>query len=91
MPFLLQGISLSQGLNPGILRCRQILNHLSHQGSPASLYTSGMGTIPAFRARVKWAQETCIDQTVVLQPLATSLEKLPKRGSQVDKRLGAEG
>ena len=25
-----------QGLNPGLLYCRQILNHLSHQGSPKS-------------------------------------------------------
>ena len=30
---LLQGIFLSQGLNPGLLLCRQILYHLSHQGS----------------------------------------------------------
>ena len=29
---LLQGIFLTQGLNPGILNCRQILYHLSHQG-----------------------------------------------------------
>ena len=31
--FLLQGIFLTQGLNPGLLHCRQILFHLSHQGS----------------------------------------------------------
>ena len=30
---LLQGILPTQGLNPGLLRCRQILYHLSHQGS----------------------------------------------------------
>ena len=30
---LLQGIFLTQGLNPGLLYCRQILYHLSHQGS----------------------------------------------------------
>ena len=30
--YLLQGIFLTQGLNPGLLRCRQILYHLSHQG-----------------------------------------------------------
>ena len=27
-------IFLTQGLNPGLLHCRQILYHLSHQGSP---------------------------------------------------------
>ena len=32
--FLLQGIFLTQGLNPGFLHCRQILHHLSYQGSP---------------------------------------------------------
>ena len=31
---LLQGIFLTQGLNPGLWHCRQILYHLSHQGSP---------------------------------------------------------
>ena len=31
---LLQGIFPIQGLDPGLLHCRQILYHLSHQGSP---------------------------------------------------------
>ena len=31
---LLQGIFPSQGLNPGLLHCRKILYHLSHQVSP---------------------------------------------------------
>ena len=30
---LLQGIFPTQGLNPGLLHCRQTLYHLSHQGS----------------------------------------------------------
>ena len=30
----LQGIFLTQGSNSGLLQCRQILYHLSHQGSP---------------------------------------------------------
>ena len=32
--FLLQGIFLTQGSNPGLLHCRQTLYLLSHQGSP---------------------------------------------------------
>ena len=32
--FLLQGIFLTQGSNPGLLHCRRILYHLSHQGGP---------------------------------------------------------
>ena len=31
--FLLQGIFPNQGSNPGLLHCRQMLYHLSHQGS----------------------------------------------------------
>ena len=31
---LIQGIFPAQGLNPGLPHCRQILYHLSHQGSP---------------------------------------------------------
>ena len=33
----LQGIFLTQGLNPGLPRCRQILYQLSHKGSPRIL------------------------------------------------------
>ena len=33
----LHGIFLTQGLNPGLLHRRQILYHLSHQGSPKIL------------------------------------------------------
>ena len=31
---VLKGIYATQGLNPGLPHCRQILNQLSHQGSP---------------------------------------------------------
>ena len=34
--FLLQGIFLTQGSNPGLLHCRQTLYPLSHQGSKVS-------------------------------------------------------
>ena len=33
---LLQGIFPTKGLNPGLLHCKQILYHLSNQGSPRS-------------------------------------------------------
>ena len=36
-PALLQGIFPTQGLNPGLPRCRRILYHLSHWGSPKIL------------------------------------------------------
>ena len=39
LPFPIPGgIFLNQGSNPGLLHCRRILYHLSHQGSPKSEY-----------------------------------------------------
>ena len=35
--FLFQGVFLTQGSNPGLLHCRQILYQLSHKGSPRIL------------------------------------------------------
>ena len=40
---LLQGISPTQGSNPGPLHCRQILYQLSHQGSPGMWNIPGLG------------------------------------------------
>ena len=37
--FLLQGLFLTQGLNPGLPHCRQTLFHLSSQASPEALYS----------------------------------------------------
>ena len=39
---LLQGIFLTQGSNPGLPHCRQILYQLSHQGSPGQVRWSGI-------------------------------------------------
>ena len=38
---LLQGFFLTQGSNPGLLHCRQILYHLSHQENPSSQVHEG--------------------------------------------------
>ena len=38
--FLLQGIFPTQGSNPDLLHCRQILYHMNHQRSPNYCYTS---------------------------------------------------
>ena len=58
---LLQGIFLTQGVNPGLLRCRQILYLLSHQGSPKgiSLVTKQRKAVLVFfywdvKATLKW-------------------------------------
>ena len=39
---LLQGIFPNQGSNLGLQHCRQILYHLSHQGSPCDRYMKGL-------------------------------------------------
>ena len=40
LPFPSSGVFPTQGLNPGLLYCRQILYFLGHQGSPgARVYT----------------------------------------------------
>ena len=46
---LLQGIFLTQGLNSGLTHCRQILYHLSHQGSSTMIYLfiQSMKLVPA--------------------------------------------
>ena len=41
---LLQGIFPTQGWNPGLLPCRQILYHLSHQGSPFHCIDTDLST-----------------------------------------------
>ena len=38
---LLQGIFPTQRSNPSLRRCRRILNHLSHQGSPKEMGGGG--------------------------------------------------
>ena len=50
--FLLQGIFLTQGWNPGLLHCKQIFYHLSHQGislPPYFLTTSAHGDMSISR------------------------------------------
>ena len=69
---LLQGIFPTQGSNPGLLHCRQILYHLSHQGRNAfmlfmlfmfffnafMLFSPVTSTVNATRS------QTCISQTL---------------------------
>ena len=40
--FFLQGIFPTQGSNPGLLQYRQILYHVSHQGSPPKKITKSL-------------------------------------------------
>ena len=67
---LLQGIFPTQGLNPCLLHCRQILYHLSRQGSsPDSVVTlerlpfDGPGLLSSLRPNI-WTQVRQLDSTV---------------------------
>ena len=44
---LLQRLFLTQGSNPVLLHCRQILYHLSHQGSPFTINSNNSPHLPA--------------------------------------------
>ena len=61
LPFLLQGIFLTQGSNPGLLHCRQILYHLSHQGSSFySILYFLMFTSLFFHIKTKSSDDFCV-------------------------------
>ena len=54
---LFQGIFPTQGMNPGLLHCMQILYHLSHQGTPyPSPLLSKMPSFPFFHHLLEFAQ-----------------------------------
>ena len=56
--FLLQGIFPTQGLNPGLLHCGQILHRLSYQGNPirpVKTLTAG-----STFSRLGWVPRRCI-------------------------------
>ena len=59
---LLQGIFPTQGSNPGLLHCRQILYHLSHQGKPISTEVGNLA-YPFSRGSSQprnWTKVSCI-------------------------------
>ena len=53
---LLQGIFLTQGSNPYLLHCRQILNLLSHRGSP---FRPGATSVAAAAAAAAKSLQSC--------------------------------
>ena len=58
---LLQGIFLTQGSNPHLLHCRQILYHLSHQGSSKWSKPTLMNfTNQTHRKEIDWAHQVSL-------------------------------
>ena len=58
--FLLQGIFLTQGLNPGLLHCRQTLYQLSHQGGKRERGVSGCRPAPVSSPRRPHSSGWCL-------------------------------
>ena len=77
---LLQGTFPTQGLNPGLPKCRQILYQLSHQGSPRIMER----VVYPFSSRSSWPR----NQTRVSALQADSLlSELPRKPLEVKGSL----
>ena len=69
-PSLLHGIFPTQGSNPCLLCCRQILHHLSHQGSPiGSALQHGTTTLEeslavSYKAKHTFTMDVCVGSVV---------------------------
>ena len=58
LPFLIQGIFPTEGLNPGLPYCRQILYRLSHQCRfSCNKCTTFLGNVDVEEAMIVWGQE----------------------------------
>ena len=78
--FLLQGIFPTQGSNLGLPHCRQMLYHLSHQGSPTNegkpknrqkAHGKKFGFFQELKKRPLWLDSTC-GSKFSLAPLSCS-------------------
>ena len=83
---LLQGIFPTQGLDPGLLHCRQILYHLSHQGLKAFPLPISQGLqfliqgLQSFRsqAKIRVSKPLSQGEKTVMPTEVTWLKKLRK-------------
>ena len=71
---LLQGFFPTQGSNPGLLHCREILYHLSHQGSPIHKISPNFCDL---KQEYFFPHSVC-ESGICLGPLALSLSQADK-------------
>ena len=81
---LLHGIFPTQGLNPGVLHCRQILYCLSHQGSPKFIKRR-YDYSPSKRGTLK--SEFSLRATYLFMKLNTSRKTSDKKGPHERRSL----
>ena len=84
---LLQGIFPTQGSNPGLLHCRQMLYHLSHHGSPIPIWSPSIIFIKYFFPSVYLEFEGKLIFKLSTKMLSNLL-LLDKAKSIVWKRIG---
>ena len=88
---LLQGIFPTQGSNPGLLHCRQIIHHLSYQGNP---YRVSLFSVILKVSLHSVAQEGDFSQVQALQQRVARSQPvsfLPQRRSTWLSRTKAPG
>ena len=73
---LLQGIFPTQGLNPGLLHCRQILYQLSHQGNPSLGILLSMWNPISLSLDIPSAESHCSFTPTVTVPVQQSCIKV---------------
>ena len=78
--FLLQGIFPTQELNLGLLHCRQILYHLSHQGNPELPYGPAIPLLGINPGKTKTLiqKDVCIPMFAAACLTAVKICKQPK-------------
>ena len=78
---LLQGIFPTQGLNPDLQHCRQILHQLSHKGSPILEWVaypfSSSSSTPRNRTSVSWIAGGFFTNWAIREALAIKVTKAP--------------
>ena len=96
--YLLQGIFPTQGSNPGLLHCRQILYELSHPGSPIILewvvYSFSSGIFPTQESNrdllhYRWILYQLSYLGSPLNEYVISVNS-PKRAEHPSKNLGSQ-
>ena len=85
---LLQGKILTQGLNPGLLHCRQTPYHLGHQGSSISLWRKQTENIASSQIVAPYDRILCSYKQEHSYSFCTNMERVLRSVCWVRKGKG---
>ena len=90
---LLHGIFPTQGLNPGLLHCRQIFYQLSHKGCPYAEYIMPNARLDEAQARIKIARRNInslryADDTTLMAESEEELKSLLMKVKEESEKAG---